>query len=114
MELKRWDEAAEALDRARQSAPFWWLPHFGRGALEFERGRYEAALPWFVRSGELRPDFADAFGMQGLTLAKLGRMAEARRAILYAVGLGYRAADGLRVHAPELRNHPELADLYRR
>lgn len=100
-DLGRWDEAEDALERARALSPDSFLPLFTLGALNVLRGRHAVALAHLEASLE-REETAQARYLEGVSRLGLGQTGLAitafRRAVelepefedaLYHLGLAY-------------------------
>jgi tetratricopeptide (TPR) repeat protein len=100
-DLGQWDEAEEALTRAKEMAPDAFLPHFALGALNVLKGRHLDAVADLERSLEIEeaPQSWYLLGLSRLELGQSGRAVEAlRRATaiapdfeeaLYHLGVAY-------------------------
>lgn len=85
MEVGRFEQALDALQRARKILPKSAVVHYNFGTLELMRGAPLASLPHFDQAVGLFPAYSEAFNNRGVALARLGRLDEAvsahRRAI---------------------------------
>ncbi|MFO1409346.1 MAG: tetratricopeptide repeat protein [Steroidobacteraceae bacterium] len=69
LRLKRYDEAAEALQNAVSAAPGWWVAYRDLAQVERSRGRNEAAVATYLRG-------IDATGFSPELLTQLGELYE--------------------------------------
>ena len=76
-ELRRFDEAAKALDRAAALAPDSAFTHQARGMILWQSGRSAEAVDSFRRVVEIAPDLASGWIYLGHVLRQIGRFAEA-------------------------------------
>lgn len=85
MEVSRFEQAQDALERARKIVPNSAMVHYNLGTLELMRGAPLASLPHFDRAIGFFASYSEAFNNRGVALARLGRLDEAvaahRRAI---------------------------------
>ena len=100
-DLGQWDEAEDALTRAREMAPDAFLPHFTLGALKVVCGEHRDAVTHLERSLSLEeaPQSLYLLGLSRLELGQSGRAVKAlRRATelapefedaLYHLGIAY-------------------------
>jgi len=85
MEVGRFEQAQEALERARKIIPKTAMLYYNLGTLELMRGAPLASLPHFDQAVALSPDYSEALNNRGVALVRLGRLDEGvaahRRAI---------------------------------
>jgi tetratricopeptide (TPR) repeat protein len=85
MEVGRFEQAHDALERARKIIPKSPMLHYNLGTLELMRGAPLASLPHFDQAIALSPDYSEALNNRGVALVRLGRLDEGvaahRRAI---------------------------------
>ena len=85
MEVGRFEQAHDALERARVIIPKSPMLHYNLGTLELMRGVPLASLPHFDQAIALSPEYSEALNNRGVALVRLGRLEEGvaahRRAI---------------------------------
>jgi tetratricopeptide (TPR) repeat protein len=85
MEVGRFEQAHDALERARVIIPKSPMLHYNLGTLELMRGIPLASLPHFDQAIALSPEYSEALNNRGVALVRLGRLEEGvaahRRAI---------------------------------
>ncbi len=54
------EDAWQYFEKAIEADPLSWVPHYARGGLYFERGRYDEAIRDYRRALQLSPENADA------------------------------------------------------
>jgi len=77
MELGRFAEATEALQKYTFLTPGQPNPHDSLGELYLRTGRYDDALREFDKARELKPDFGWTYYHRAMTLSAVGRNADA-------------------------------------
>ncbi len=88
-EQGRYSEAVQLYDRAIQLNPQLEAAWFNKGNALYMQGNYDEALQVFDRAIEISPQDAIAWNCIGLTLKKLDRTMEAKKAFAEAKALGY-------------------------
>jgi serine/threonine protein kinase/tetratricopeptide (TPR) repeat protein len=81
------EKAIETYRHATELDPTFYDPHQYFGVFYFHRGRYSEAADEFQRVIELAPGMYNAYTNLGSSLAKLGRLADAEKALRSALGL---------------------------
>lgn len=77
LQLRRYDEAADAFHKVLAIQPTVASAYFGLGAVEFGRGRFAAAIPHFRKSLQLEPRAVLNWILLSACAEKLGRKQEA-------------------------------------
>jgi protein O-mannosyl-transferase len=93
MYVSKPDKAIELIDRCMTQYPNTYHCYFAKGAILFDLGDLEAALPFLVRAVALNPKRDMAHQRLALTLEKLGRVEEAMVVLRNASKLGFTGAD---------------------
>jgi TolB-like protein/Flp pilus assembly protein TadD len=78
---RRYEEAADLLDRLLQMAPRFWVARIVRGKIEGVRERYSRALQHFSLAHRYSGGNTEALGLRGYTLGISGQIAQARRVL---------------------------------
>ncbi len=87
VELARYEEAKDAIEKAIQLCPDDKLdiPHYQMGYIYEFRGDFQEAAEWFKKAIALRPHDAEVHGILGFLLAKQGKLKEAEQCYLTAL-----------------------------
>ena len=87
VELARYEEAKEAIEKAIQLCPDdkLHIPHYQMGYIYEFRGDFEEAAKWFKKAIELRPHDAEVHGILGSLLARQGKLKKAEQCYLTAL-----------------------------
>jgi tetratricopeptide (TPR) repeat protein/ribosomal protein L40E len=93
-DLGQWNEAEEALTRAREMVPDAFLPHFTLGALSVLRGRHRDAVAHLERSLKIE-EAPQSWYLMGLSRLELGQTGHAVKALRRATELAPDFEDAL-------------------
>ncbi|HEY6455038.1 MAG TPA: hypothetical protein VIY90_07090 [Steroidobacteraceae bacterium] len=78
---RRYDEAADLLERLLQMAPRFWVARIVRGKIAGVRQQYTRALQDFSLAHRYSDGNTEALGLRGYTLGISGQIAQARRVL---------------------------------